>query len=91
MPVNPLVMAGGERLLLEGLVVDWEPTFSDTQPPSVVLTASVQVGPNPPISQMWGPKATTLAVQMDARVAMILYGKLQLLGRNMGWLPTTED
>jgi len=31
--------------------------------------------------------ATTLAVQMNALVAMELYEKLGELGRSMGWLP----
>jgi hypothetical protein len=32
----------------------------------------------------------SLAIQMDARVAIALYEKLGELGRKMGWLPQKE-
>ena len=80
----------GEQLLLSCPVVYWEGVISNTNPPSVVLTASVQAGPNPPISPNLGPMATTLAVQMDFGVAMQLHQKLGELGRKMGWLPPVE-
>jgi hypothetical protein len=85
--VNPLAMAVGEHLLLSDPVIRWEALFSDTNPPSVVLTASVRSGPQPPIFPVPDYGATTLAVQMDARVAIELYEKLGALGRSMGWLP----
>ena len=31
--------------------------------------------------------ANTLAIQMDARAAMVLYEKVGNLGRSLGWLP----
>jgi hypothetical protein len=83
----PVSLASGQHLLNDP-VVHWEVHFSDTpQFPSVVLTASVQVGPTPPIFPTQGHTATTLAVQMNAVVAMELYEKLGELGRSMGWLP----
>jgi len=86
----PLPLAVGDHYLVSDLVDDWRAEFADTKPPSVVLTASVQAGPNPPIFPNQGHMATTLAVQMDAQVAMLLHRKLDELGRKMGWLPQTK-
>jgi hypothetical protein len=81
---TPASLAVGEHLLVNDPVIHWDAGFSDTRPPSVVLTASVQAGPTPPISQYM---ATTVAVQMNAIIAMQLYEKLGELGRKMGWPP----
>jgi hypothetical protein len=67
-----LVLGYGERRLLPTPVARWDVEFSDTIPPSVVLTASMRAGPNPPISQKLGGAATTLAIQMSTGVAMML-------------------
>jgi hypothetical protein len=85
----PVALPIGEHLLYADPVIRWEVQFSDTNPPSVVLTASVQAGPNPPIfpGQVG---ATSVAVQMNALVAIELYQKLGELGRSMGWLPQKE-
>jgi hypothetical protein len=82
-----LVLGYGEGRLLSTPVARWDVGFSGTIPPSVVLTASMPAGPNPPISQNLGGAATTLAIQMDAGVAMMLHRQLGELGRSMGWLP----
>ena len=80
----PVHLAIGEHMLLSDPVTRWVAQFSDTLPPSVVLTASIQAGPNPPIFP--APVGTTsVALQMDARVAMELYEKLGDLIRSMGW------
>jgi hypothetical protein len=71
-------------------VVSWSATFIDSIPPGVQLTASIQSGPNPPIFPNPGPAATTLVIQMNARVAIELYVKLGNLARSMGWLPQTK-
>lgn len=78
-------MAAGQRVSLDYPVVDWELGLVDGDQTKIKLTALVQVGSSPPISPNLGPKATTLAVQMDAQVAMLLYAKLGLLIRNTGW------
>lgn len=85
----PVNLPGGEHELIDQ-VVDWSATFIDSIPPGVKLTASVASGPIPPIFPTPGPTATTLVIQMDARVASVLYTKLGNLGRSMGWLPQIE-
>ena len=89
--VTPVVLAVGDHWLISDPVVHWEPQFADTNPPSVVLTASIQAGPNPPLFPTKGRTATSLAVQMDARVAIALYERLGALIRTMGWRPREED
>jgi hypothetical protein len=82
--VIPVATAIGQHTLLADPVIRWAVQFSDTQPPSVVLTASVQAGPNPPIlGTIHGE--TSVAVQMDAQVAIELYERLGDLIRSMGW------
>jgi hypothetical protein len=85
----PIILPTGDHELAEQ-VVDWSVTFIDSQPPGVKLTASVAGGPTPPIFPTQGKTATILAIQMDARVASVLYEKLGNLGRSMGWLPQIE-
>jgi hypothetical protein len=69
-------------------VAAWNATFVPlAHPPAVKLTASIEGGPNPPPFPGQGTAATTLAIQMDARVAIALYETLGNLGRSMGWLP----
>ena len=66
---TPAVLAVGERLLLADPAIRWNVQFSDTNPPSVVLTALIEAGPKPPIfPPPYGE--TSVAVQMDARVAI---------------------
>ena len=86
----PFAMAIGDHYLVSDPVEYWDGEISNTAPVSVVLTASVQAGPKPPLFPTRGGMATTLAVQMDAGVAMQLYRKLGELGRKMGWLPQEE-
>jgi hypothetical protein len=81
---TPAALAIGEHLLLADPAVAWRVEFSDTNPPSVVLTASIQAGPQPPIFP-GPPGETTVAIQMDARVAIGLYERLGDLIRSMGW------
>ena len=81
---TPAALAIGEHLLLADPAIGWNVQFSDTNPPSVVLTASIQAGPKPPIfPPPYGE--TTVAIQMDARVAIGLYEQLGDLIRSMGW------
>jgi hypothetical protein len=72
-------------------VVDWEVDFSTAYRENVVLTASIQDEPTPPIfPSPRGKTATTVAFRMDPRVAMALHAKLTALAHSMGWLPKTE-
>jgi hypothetical protein len=81
---TPASLAIGEHLLLADPAVGWRVEFSDTIPPSVVLTASIQAGPKTPIFS--GPSGeTSVAIPMDARVAIGLYEQLGDLIRSMGW------
>jgi hypothetical protein len=82
---TPASLAIGQHLLFADPAVHWEAQFSDTKPPSVVLTASMQVGPSPPIFPTQGHAATTVAIQMDAKVAIELFATLRELARSMGW------
>lgn len=82
----PVSLAIGEHTLLADPVIGWDAQFSDTNSPSVVLTASIQAGPKPPLFPL-PHGGTSVAIQMDAQVAMQLYEKLGALGRSMGWLP----
>ena len=81
---NSVHLASGQHLLLEP-VFYWTIQSSNEPPSKVILTASIQSGPNPPIFPALS--ATTVAFQMDTRVAIELYEKLGELGRKMGWLP----
>jgi hypothetical protein len=86
----PVALAIGEHLLLADPATAWTVQFSEANPASVILTASIQSGPKPPIYP--GPLgATSVAIQMEQQVAMQLYKQLRELGRSMGWLPHIED
>jgi hypothetical protein len=78
--INPLAM--GQHLRLEP-TLNWKVEGKPESSHPVILTASIQSGPTPPISQSW---ATTVAHQMDQQVAITLYEKLGALIRSMGWL-----
>jgi hypothetical protein len=79
----PVSLAVGEHLSLEP-TTHWKVQFSDTQPPSVLLTASIQCGPNPPIFSGREPGAT-MTHQMDLRVAIELHRQLGELMHSMDW------
>jgi hypothetical protein len=70
---------------LQSRVVAWQARFVDSRPASVELIASLQCLPLAPTSPTRGQTATTLAAQMDARVAIGLYEQLGDLIRSMGW------
>jgi hypothetical protein len=82
--VVPVSLAIGQHTLLTDPVSRWKIQFSDTHPPSVVLTATIQAGPKPPIFPP--PQGeSSVAVQMDARIAIELYEQLGDLIRSMDW------
>jgi hypothetical protein len=72
-------------------VEGWTATYVwGTHPPLVKLIASIQSSPMMRGRPSRGSTATSLAIQMDARVAIDLYERLGELGRSMGWLPQKE-
>jgi len=81
---TPVSLSTGEHTLLSDPVIRWDAQCMDTKPPSVVLTASVQTGPKPPLFPPPHGEAS-VAVQMDAQVAIELYEQLGDLIRSMGW------
>jgi len=83
----PSSLAAGEHVLLADPAVSWEAAVTDTSPPRVVLTASMQVAADPSTSPSHGRSVATVAIQMDGQVALQLYGKLYALVRSQGWLP----
>ena len=85
----PVYLPQGEHALSAG-VVHWTADFVDAIPPAVKLTASIESDPRQMTSPTQGQTATSLAIQMDARVASDLYLRLADLGRRMGWLPQIE-
>src|ERR1700732_4929329 len=60
---TPVALAIGEHLLFADPATRWEAQFSDTNPPSVVLTASIATGPTPPMFP--GPARATTLVGLD--------------------------
>jgi hypothetical protein len=85
---RPLILALNDHILVSHPASYWDAEFSD---PNVVLTASIEVLAGSPRVHPPGGMATTLAVQMDAGVAMQLYRQLGDLGRSMGWLMQGEE
>jgi hypothetical protein len=86
---TPVSLSIGDNLLFNDLVTGWRAEAMDTNPPSVVLTASMQVGQTRSIFPApYGE--TSAAVQMDGLVAIRLYEKLGDLIRSMGWQPLVE-
>jgi hypothetical protein len=82
----PVVLPQGDHALGEP-VVSWLVHHVDANPPGVELIASIQSGLRQTSVPTRGETATTLAIQMDARVAIDLHRRLGELGRRMGWLP----
>lgn len=63
----------------------WIARYVDSFPPSVQLIASIQAPPRQMTGQSREEKATTLAIPMDARVALDLYRRIGLVAEQMGW------
>ena len=82
----PLILTQGDHDLGDP-VVSWLIHHVDANPPAVELIASIQSGPRQTSAPTRGETATTLAIRMDARVAIDLHRRLGELGRRMGWLP----
>ena len=82
---RPLSVAVGDHLIVSDPVKQWDIGLSNTVPPSVVMTASLQSEKLPIIPDQ-GITGGAVALHMDARIAMLLFGQLEQLGLNMGWL-----
>jgi hypothetical protein len=71
---------------LDQPVTGWAAHYArGSHPPMVELIASVQSAQPKPGWPSRGSTATTLAIQMDAQVAIDLYQRLGNLARSMGW------
>ena len=82
----PLNLAQANHELLEPVVGWLVRPLADAWPPAVELTASIQSSPTPPIfPPTQGQTATTLAIRMDARVAIDLWRRIGLTAHSMGW------
>ena len=79
----------GSHVLAES-TVGWKAKFLDAQPPAVELVASIESGPRQTSAPTLGQTATTLAIPMDAQVAIRLYEELGDLIRDMGWQQYVE-
>jgi hypothetical protein len=67
-------------------VTAWSVSYlTGSHPPLVELIASIQSAPRQMTGLSRGQTATSVGVEMDARVAMELYEKLGDLIRSMGW------
>jgi hypothetical protein len=80
----PINLPQGDHVLPEP-VVHWKAEPLDSIPPSVKLIASVESGPRQTTAPTQGETATSVAIHMDARVAIALYERLGDLIRSMGW------
>jgi hypothetical protein len=70
---------------ITGFAIDWRADFIDAIPPQAELIASIQSDPTPRIYPNQVRTATTLAIRMDAQVAIELYRRIALLAARMGW------
>ena len=81
---NPVALPRGDHEITQ-FVIDWKADFIDAVPPQVELIASIGSDPTPQIYPYQAQAATTLAIRMDAWVAIELYRRIALLARRMGW------
>jgi hypothetical protein len=64
----PVSLGSGHHLLFDPVIYWKDPQLSETHPQKVVLTASIQSGPTPPIFPTQTQMATTLALQWMFRL-----------------------
>lgn len=76
--------------VLDEAIVGWTAKLLDTQPPAVELVASLEPGPYEASASNSSQTTATLAIPMDARVAVRLYEELGDLIRDMGWQQYVE-
>lgn len=81
---TPVKLSEGDHLIVED-VVHFTARYEDAHPPVVTLTASVQSLLHPVTTPSPVPTATTLALVMDARVALDLYRRIGEVAKQMGW------
>ena len=80
----PLVLPQAD-ISLESPILAWSATYLDAHPPQVRLVASIDSGLRQTTAPSAGQTATSLAMAMDARVAIRLYEELGDLIREMHW------
>lgn len=81
---HTIVLPPGE-LEIPGFSIEWRIRGVDSHPPQVELIASIATEPTPPPVPLQEQTATTVAIRMDARVAIHLYRRIGLIARSMGW------
>jgi hypothetical protein len=85
MPV-PWVITHGADYDLSDPAVGWLAHVVKTNPAQVELIASIRVPLQIPSRPSRGSTATSVAIQMDAQVAIGLYQQIGVLAVQMGWL-----
>lgn len=71
-------------------ITGWRAHHVDAMPVTVELIASLESGPRQTTAPTRGETATSVALQMDATVAVDLFRRIGELAARMGWpLPTT--
>jgi hypothetical protein len=81
---SPLILPQADHSL-ESQIVHWSAKYLDAHPPQVRLVASIESGLRQTTAPSVGQTATSLAMAMDARVAIRLYEELGDLIREMRW------
>jgi hypothetical protein len=84
MMANQIALPHGDHELTDQ-TIGWLARYRDAHPPQVTLIASIESGPRQMTAPTQGQTATSLAIHMDARVAIDLYRRIGLLARSMGW------
>jgi len=83
--INVFPLTTGDHQLGD-LVEDWGAAIvPGSKPPLVELLASIECDPKLRGRPSRGSTPTTLAIQMDPRVAMRLYEQIRNLAHSMGW------
>jgi hypothetical protein len=80
----PVVLPMGDHELADP-VVHWKVAYKDAVPPEILILASLRSPPRQTANQSQGVTATSLAMTMDAQVALRLYEALGDRIRDMGW------
>jgi hypothetical protein len=80
----PLFLSQADHSI-EHPIVAWTATYLDAHPPQVQLVASIESGLRQTTTPSAGQTATSLAMAMDARVAIRLYEQVGDLIRQMHW------
>jgi hypothetical protein len=81
---NQFTLPHGDHELMTQ-ATSWLTRYRDAHPPQVTLIASIESGPRQMTGLSQGQTATSVAIHMDALVAIDLYRRIGLLAEQMGW------